>query len=77
MFCSTFTDNHLFYVSKSKYSGEKSTRTSEVPAPFYLAISVNVQYLQQIKDKQVPFSFCNIILILLFDTLPSVCQQWH
>jgi hypothetical protein len=45
---------------------------SEVPAPFYLAISVNVQLLQQIQDKQVSFSSHNIILIILLDTLSVI-----
>lgn len=45
------TDNHIFLVKKSKYSGEKSTRTSEVSSPFYLAMSMNVQLLQRIQEK--------------------------
>jgi hypothetical protein len=49
-------------VKKSKYSGEKLTQTSDVPAPVYLAISKNVELLQKIQDRQVSFSFCDTIL---------------
>jgi hypothetical protein len=46
-----FTANHVFFVRKSKYSGEKSTQMSEVNVPFYLTISVNMQLLQQVQEK--------------------------
>jgi hypothetical protein len=49
-------------VRISKYSGEKSTQTSDVPAPVYLAISKNVELLQNIQDRQVTLTSCFTIL---------------
>ncbi|KAJ4434613.1 hypothetical protein ANN_23175 [Periplaneta americana] len=46
-----FTENHSFRVSVSKYSGERSTRTSEIPPPFYLAITLDAERLQELQAK--------------------------
>ncbi|XP_023721137.1 structural maintenance of chromosomes protein 5 isoform X2 [Cryptotermes secundus] len=46
-----FSENHFIVVRMSKYSGEKSTQTCDVPAPVYLAISKNVELLQKIQAR--------------------------
>jgi hypothetical protein len=58
-FC--FTENRSFIVKFSKYSGEKSTQTSDVAAPIYLTTSKNLERLQKIQDRQVSFSSCDTV----------------
>jgi hypothetical protein len=61
-FCFAFTENHLFVVRLSKYSGEKVTQTSDVPEPVYLAISKNIELLQKIQNRQVSLSPCDTVV---------------
>ncbi|XP_021919521.1 structural maintenance of chromosomes protein 5 isoform X3 [Zootermopsis nevadensis] len=69
-----FSDKHVFQVRCSKYSGEKSTNTSEIPDPFYLAISTNVQLLQQVQDKLIDLNGQKQQKI---STLEDIQKQMH